>query len=487
MRATCAATMIMAPNALSNKNHESLWLPGLALPAAIIFSLIVGIILTGMLARSPLDNEIQLQRAGQMLAESIARPGLESVIYQLRQTTIDADDGTLYVDDDTWVAITDDSDAETDATTCGIVANGSAGSDADAEDEALQLAGTYYFSGDSAASYASGTAVADLPAALKALTLPTQTLSTIDDGFTLEAWLWLSENKTTSFDFSGQRIFDIGNKTSSDASNVFNQNISLFVNGEGRLQFFMAPPSDDSAAADTSDDYYTLSQDTPLPLQTWVHVSASVSRDSITLKSYCDSDSEAIGTEDEWVDSTNTERTGSVTNSCGSYPTVSVTDVEPPVSNTSKRLCDVTSNSSDATCATDGWTNDIEAADVKLLSAYVGKSNRSQDPYLEGFLHNVKVWEQALTVEEIESGIENDLGSSTTVEDSIMASPRFSVQNNSYVIRYFTSLDSSSQANQYRVTACVWANEKKMRSLGHLSSQMSYANDTWTVNSLIFD
>ena len=509
---------------------------GYMLPAAMAMVAVMVIITSSLLSNSDFAIQSEYKEDNRVKANSLARTGLENITFLLRNLASQSENmETLcaYIPrvagvgncDSTantmqpavadfatdpfsdWIQLTTETDFdnltddESDANACGI--SGSyTGKDSWPADLIRNLATTFYIPGSDAPG---GGNISRSQALLQSINLgifPDDQLDPGNGGFTLESWVYLTDDDYLANAF-WPRIFDLGNPSSpnTDNSNI----VFAWVGNTGNLAADYYKPS---GGADGKPAGYQRSRarlrdggdddGIPFPARIWVHAFLTVERDMMRIGVTCNNDSMARGVNDTWLasDGPNTSANArtSLPSQCNNGNTIYMEMANPTGDLNGKRIVPTALD-------TDGWVTWTENPTrpnnaIPYTSNFLGRSNWEQDSFTQGYFHNARIWQRALTKDEIEENIGNDLngipitlsspgGSSAILSNpflkrSTRMSPRY--DHGSHFLRYFTVMDSENPNNiansafpyTFRVMSCAWSKSDQTKSVATFSSTLRY-------------
>lgn len=486
---------------------------GYMLPAAIVMVSIMVIITSSLLSNSGFLSNSQYSAAAKIKSDSLARSGLENITFLLRNLSIETKaSGTLCLflpriggdgacdsanadltpttadfeslPFSNWLSLPDEindaenfSPEEQDANQCGISGSFS-GKDSWPADLIRNLATTFYIS-DKGQEVDGITKTSSL--------LETQNLGSIADadldptnnGFLLETWIYLTE------DMSGYpKYIDIANKLPDDCSieNAYNSGI-LLKGGGGILSGNYYPPSGENGCQPTSEQV-SVSSSKNIPVGIWTHVFFSVNQDILRIGMTCNSQSMDIGKNNSW-------RTSS-----GNIDTSSDYDID---SNFNNDFSDACNNGETMYYESNNTANYLDPSPnggYAYSSNFIGRSNNPNQPFANVIFHNTRIWKRALTKDEIQENISNDLenlslttsisGSNSAILDNpflksnTRISPRY--DHGTHFLRFFSVIDNDNPNNPsnssfpftFRIMSCAWAKNEKLPSISTFSSTLRY-------------
>jgi len=291
-----------------------------------------------------------------------------------------------------------------------------------------------------------------------ALNLGSSNLDVGTNGLTLEAWVWVPNS--TAATRSWQKIFDIG-RGQADQDIVFGYSGTT---GQIDLQLYSncsSPGSSTSVAncsgQNTNSTLFSVPYNSILPTDSnqfnasspndvWYYIAAVVKpEDTVnhqtTYSIYTACQASQVAT------------TQALTSSCsnGSVQTNSNFGTD---SSQKLRLRD---------SATWTWTNNHTMVGAAYRQIYIGYSFWS-DPYLQGMVKNIRVWNTALSTDQLGSPLNPSytvdnktsiLISNTSQNQSLRISPLYSNGNDRLLL--FTAQESGQTfSNTYRLVSCAW-------------------------------
>jgi len=508
---------------------------GYMLPAAMAMVAIMVIITTSLLKNTDFAIESEYKEYNRIKSNSLARTGLENITFLLRNLASQSENmSTLcsylpriggigncdsssnemdpdYADYSTdpfsdWIELAVETDFdnlsedEEDANACGISGSYS-GKDSWPADLIRNLATTFYIPGSDAPG---GGNIARSQALLQSINLgiiPDNQLDPANGGFTLEAWTYLTDDNYLSNAF-WPRIFDLGNPST---PNTDNTNIVLAWRGNTkRLSFQYYKPTGDSTGRPPGYNRsramigFTGDEGILFPARIWVHSFVTVEKDMIRMGITCNNDSMARGVDDAWLasDGPNTSANArtSLPSECNNGNPVVLEFANPTGDRDNRKIVPTAEDGNGWTTWTENPTRPNNG--VPYTSNFLGRSNWEQDSFTQGYFHNARVWQRALTEDEIEENIENDLsgvsltissagGSSAILTNSFLKrstrmSPRY--DHGTHFLRYFTVMDNENPNNianssfpfTFRVMSCAWSKSEQTQSISTFSSTLRY-------------
>lgn len=511
---------------------------GYMLPASMLVVSVMVIVVSSLINRTDFLTSSQYKEDNYLKSETLARMGLEHITFLLRNlasesannstsricnfipriggsgecdvtNTMNPTVASMSTDPfSDWVELpatinSPDSftDDESDANMCGI--SGSYNGQGSWPANLIRnLATTFYIPGS---DNPGGGNIARSQALLQSINLGVFEdieLNPGDEGFTLESWVFLTDDSYLS-DAHWPRIFDLGNPT--PTHNRGNSNILLAWQGstERLVTHYFQPtanpncncPNDNNNKARIDGNDGIL-----FPARIWVHAFVTVKKDMIRLGMTCNTDSMNTGINDAWLasDAPDTSDVALTTLSarCNSGDTI-YREFANPTDAQSKKIVPVTLDANGWTdWGSDATVNRRPNKGVPYTSNFLGRSNWEQDSFTQGYFHNTRVWSRALTKDEIQDNIQNDLngtpltvssaGNNSAILDdpflksSARMSPRY--DHGTHFLRYFTVMDNENPNNinnanfpfTFRVMSCSWSKEDSTQALSTFSSQLRY-------------
>jgi hypothetical protein len=510
------------------------FLPGYMLPAAMAMVSVMVIITSSLLSNSSYTSLSQYGENNRIKAQTIARTGLENITFLLRNLSTESQNmatlcpylprvgGAGNCDSDTntmspavasysskpfdnWTELpttinspenfTDD---EADANRCGI--SGSyTGKDSWPADLIRNLSTTFFIPGSDDPG---GGNIARSQALLQSINLgviPDDQLDPGNGGFTLESWVYLTDDNYLA-NAHWPRVFDLGNPT--PTNNQGNSNILLaWENDTGNLvSHYFQPSGDDNCDCPNDNNNKARidgSNGIPFPARIWVHTSLTVEKDMIRMVMTCNNDSMSKGVDDSWLasdgpDTSDTART-LLPSECNSGTPI-VREFANPTDSEGKKIVPTDIDSGGWTTWTTNPTRPNNG--VPYSSNFLGRSNWEQDSFTQGYFHNARIWSRALTEDEIEENIDNDIdgvplsvsipgGNSAILDNEFLrqstrVSPRY--DHGSHFLRYFTVMDNDNPNNianssfpfTFRVMSCSWSKNNDTAAISTFSSVLRY-------------
>ena len=508
---------------------------GYMLPAAMAMVAVMVIITSSLLSNSDFAIQSEYKEDNRVRANSLARTGLENITFLLRNLASQSENmdtlcaylprvaGVGNCDSSAntmqpavanfatdpfsdWIQLATETDLdnltddESDANACGISGSYS-GKDSWPADLIRNLATTFYIPGSDAPG---GGNISRSQALLQSINLgiiPDDQLDPANGGFTLEAWTYLTDDDYLPNAF-WPRLFDLGNPST---PNTDNSNIVLAWRGNtSRLSFQYYKPTGDSTGRPSGYNRsramigFTGDEGILFPARIWVHAFVTVDSDMIRMGITCNNDTMARGVNDTWLasDGPNTSANArtSLPSECNNGSPI-ILEFANPTGDLNNRSIVPTG------VDTNGWTTWTENPTrpnngVPYTSNFLGRSNWEQDSFTQGYFHNARIWQRALTEEEIQDNIENDLngipitlsspgGSSAILSNpflkrSTRMSPRY--DHGSHFLRYFTVMDNENPNNiansafpfTFRVMSCAWSKSDQTKSVATFSSTLRY-------------
>ncbi|EDZ64697.1 hypothetical protein KB13_829 [beta proteobacterium KB13] len=506
---------------------------GYMLPAAMAMVAVMVIITSSLLSNSDFAIQSEYKEDNRVRANALARTGLENITFLLRNLAsqsenmsmlcaflprvggvgdCDSDSNTLtpaiasYSSEpfSDWIQLDQDTDFdnlnddENDANACGI--SGSyTGKDSWPADLIRNLATTFFIPGSDDPG---GGNIARSQALLQSINLgfiPDDQLDPGNGGFTLEAWTYLTDDNYLG-DAHWPRIFDLGNPT--PTNNQGNSNILLaWQSDSGNLVSHYFQPTGNGLCNCPNDNNNKAridgSNGIPFPARIWVHSFLTVERNMMRMGMTCNNDSMARGVNDTWLasDGPNTSANArtSLPSQCNNGNTI-VREFANPTDAEGKSIVPTALDTNGWTTWTENPTRPNNA--VPYTSNFLGRSNWEQDSFTQGYFHNARIWQRALTEDEIQENIENDLdgiplttvtpgGSSAILSNQFLKrstrmSPRY--DHGSHFLRYFTVMDNDNPNNianssfpyTFRVMSCAWSKSDQAKSVATFSSTLRY-------------
>lgn len=504
---------------------------GYMLPAAMAMVSIMVIISSSLLNNSDYAIISQYSEQNRIKAESLARTGLEHITFLLRNIASESQNGdTLcpflprvggeggcdtdantmqpsvasFASEpfDNWIELPTTintpenfSDDESDANRCGI--SGSyTGEDSWPADLIRNLATTFFIPGSDDPG---GGNIARSQALLQSINLgllPDNQLDPANGGFTLESWVYLTDDNYLA-NAHWPRVFDLGNPTPNN--NNGNSNILLaWENDTGNLvtHYFQPTGNGDCNCPNDNNNKARIdgSNGIPFPARIWVHTSLTVEQNMMRMTMTCDDDSMARGVDDAWLAADGPVTSGSARTAlpteCNNGTTITREFANP----TDAEGKSIVTTASDA----NGWTTWTGGPNngVPYTSNFLGRSNWEQDSFTQGYFHNARIWSRALTEDEMDDNIENDLngiplsistpgGNSAILDNEFLRqstriSPRY--DHGTHFLRYFTVMDNDNPNNianssfpfTFRVMSCAWSKNESTAQTSTFSSVLRY-------------
>lgn len=510
------------------------------LPAAMMMVTIIVLITSSLLNNIDFTGKSQNKEANRIKSQSLARTGLENITFLLRNLASQSQNmdtlcsylprvgGTGSCDStvnemspeiadfsatpfSNWISLSQDTDFdnltddEADANRCGISGSYS-GRDSWPSDLIRNLSTTFYIPGSDNPGVGN---IARSQAVLQSLNMgvfPDNELNPGDQGFTLEAWVYFPQADLTDPNVRWPRIFDFGNPVAdrSACSGCGNSNIVLALGGNtGKLTGHYFQPTGEATLNGPNDDankarFNAWSNNSiDFPERIWAHAFMTVKKDMMRIGMTCSDDSMAKGVDNEWLssdgpDTSDTAKT-SLPTECNNGSTITK-EIANPTDSEGKKIVPTGVDAG-------GWVswadNPLRPNNgIPYTSNFIGRSNWQHDSFTNAFFHNVRVWKKALTEEEIQENIENDLngipitisssGSSSAIlinpflKQSTRMSPRY--DHNTHFLRYFTVMDNENPNNiansafpyTFRVMSCAWSKNNDTQSVATISSTLRY-------------
>lgn len=506
---------------------------GYMLPAAMVMVSIMVIITTSLLKNSDFAIQSEYKENNRIKSNTLARTGLENITFLLRnlasqsenmstlcpylpriggQDNCDSDVNTMspalasYASDpfSDWIELSPTTDFdnlnqdENDANSCGISGSYS-GKDSWPADLIRNLATTFYIPGSDDPG---GGNIARSQALLQSInlgTIPDDQLDPGNGGFTLEAWTFLTDDNYLG-NAHWPRIFDLGNPT--PTNNRGNSNILLaWQSDTGNLVSHYFQPTGNGLCDCPNDNNNKARIDgangISFPARIWVHSFLTVERNMMRMGMTCNTNSMARGVDDTWLasDGPNTSANARtiLPSECNNGTTI-VREFANPTDAEGKSIVPTALDMNGWTTWTTNPTRPNNA--VPYTSNFLGRSNWEQDSFTQGYFHNARIWQRALTEDEIQDNIQNDLsgiplststpgGSSAILSNEFLKrstrmSPRY--DHGTHFLRYFTVMDNDNPNNianssfpfTFRVMSCAWSKSQQAQSIATFSSTLRY-------------
>lgn len=485
------------------------------LPAALMIVTIMVIITSSLLSNSNFLTNNQFGEAAKIKSASLARSGLENITFLFRnlssQTESDgticlflprvggdgacdtsANDGLspILAEFETqpfsnWLELPDEintpenfTDEEQDANQCGISGSFS-GKDSWPADLIRNLATTFYISDQGELGDDGITKSSALLETQNLGTIPDSNLNPENNGFTLETWIYLTEAM-----IGYPKYIDIANKIPEDCNveNAYNSGI-LLKGGNGKLGGNYYPPAGANGCQPTSDQI-SVTSTSNIPTGIWTHVFFSVDQNILRIGMTCNSQSMDIGKNNNWQ------------TSAGGVDTSTDYDDDSDFDSDFSSACNNGDTMYFEANNTASYLDPSPNGGYPYSSNFIGRSNNPDQPFANVIFHNVRIWKKALSKNEIQENISNDLdnialtsstaGANSAILDNefLKANTRMSPRydHGTHFLRYFSVIDNDNPNNPsnssfpftFRIMSCAWAKNDKLNSTTTYSATLRY-------------